>query len=276
MKAGTSGDAANALGDYLRARRALVAPEQLGFPVTRRRRVSGLTRDELATRAGISVEYYVRLEQGRDRHPSPQVLTALASTLGLDATAAAFLLDLGRDRSAVEPPAADEAVPQGILDLLRVWTGTPAFVLGRFGAVLAASPAVTDLTPACRPGVNMFREIFLDPDSRKRYVNWFDFTAVLVGSLRAAAGRDVESPELVRLVAELEANSERFRDLWSRHDTAPRSGGRTLIEHPRVGRIELLVETLAIRGGDLTIVIYHARPGSLDEAAVLRVAAGAA
>ena len=273
MKNDPSGDAANALGDYLRARRALVAPEQLGVPVTRRRRVPGLTRDELATRAGISVEYYVRLEQGRDRHPSPQVLAALATTLGLDAAATAFLMDLGRDRSAVGPATPVETVPPGILALLETWDRSPAFVLGRFGAVLAASPAVAELTPACRPRVNMFREIFLDPDSRRRYVNWFDFTVVLVASLRAAAGPDVDALELTRLVAELEAHSDRFRELWGRHDIAPRSGGRTLIEHPREGRIELLVETLGIRGGDLTIVIYHARPGSPDEAAPLRIAA---
>lgn len=267
---------ANPLGDYLRARRALVAPQSVSIRVSSRRRVAGLTREEVSVLAGVSVEYYTRLEQGKDRRPSASILRALSSALELDDDAAAFLDGLAREPAAgtgtstSTSTGAVERVPQGILELLAAWS-TPAFVLGRFGMVLAAAPAVAELTPACRPGVNMFREIFLDPESRRRYVNWQAFTAVLVAGLRASVGRDVDSPELVSLVGELERDSPRFHELWRRQDAAPGSGGRTVIDHPREGRIELQVETLTIAGGGLSLVVYHAVRGSADEAAMLRV-----
>lgn len=276
-------ESANPLGDYLRARRALVPPQSVGIRVSSRRRVAGLTREEVSVLAGVSVEYYTRLEQGRDRRPSASILRALSSALELDDDAAAFLDGLAREPVAGTTTGigadtaigAVERVPRGILELLDAWS-TPAFVLGRFGMVLAAAPAVTALTPACRPGVNMFREIFLDPESRLRYVNWQAFTAVLVAGLRASVGRDVDSPELVSLVDELERDSPRFHELWRRQDAAPGSGGRTVIDHPLEGRIELQVETLTIAGGGLSLVVYHALRGSADEMAMLRVVRRAA
>lgn len=268
-------ESANPLGDYLRARRGLVAPQSVGIRVSARRRVSGLTREELSVLAGVSVEYYTRLEQGKDRRPSASIIRALSSVLGLDAAAAGFLAELARDPAADAGPASVERVPRGILELLATWS-TPAFVVGRFGTVLAAAPAVVELTPACRPGANMFREIFLDPESRRRYVNWHAFTAVLVAGLRASVGRDVDSPELVSLVGELERESPRFHELWQRQDASPGTGGRTVIDHPLEGRIEMLVETLTIADGGLSLVVYHAAPGSAEETALLRVARRAA
>lgn len=263
----------NPLGEYLRARRALVPPESIGVRVSTRRRVVGLTREELAVAAGVSVEYYTRLEQGKDRRPSAQVISALSSALDLDMAAASFLAELARDRVPASEPIGTESVPGGVLQLLSLWRGTPAFVVGRFGTVHAAAPAVAELTPACRAGGNMFREIFLAPESQRRYVNWHDFTAILVAGLRAAVGRDVDAPELVSLVADLEGQSPRFRELWGRQDATPAGGGRTIIEHPTEGRIEMQVQTLAIAGTDLMLVVYHAEAGSADEAAILRLVA---
>lgn len=268
-------DHLNPLGTYLRARRGLVSPESVGIRASTRRRVPGLTREELAVTAGISVEYYTRLEQGKDRRPSAQIVSALASALHLDTAATAFLSELARDSvSSGEALEADD-VPEGVLQLLSIWRSTPAFVIGRFGTVLAAAPAVAELTPACRPGANMFREIFLAPESRSRYVNWHAFTVVLVAALRAAAGRDVEAQQLVALVAELERESPRFRELWHRHDAMPASGGRTVIRHPTEGLIELQVHTLTLATSALSVVVYHAEPGSTDEAAILRLVARA-
>lgn len=261
----------SALGDYLRARRALVTPESVGIRASSRRRVPGLTREELAVTAGVSAEYYTRLEQGKDRRPSPQVVAALAAALGLDAPAAAFLAELARDQVPSAPAEATETVPAGVLQLVSIWRATPAFVVGRFGTVLAAAPAVAELTPACRTGGNMFREIFLAPESQRRYVNWHEFTAVLVAGLRAAVGRDVDAAPLVALVAELERGSPRFRELWGRHDAAPAGGGRTVIEHPAEGRITMQVQTLTVARTDLSLVVYHAEAGSADEAAILRI-----
>ena len=266
-------DHSNPLGTYLRARRDLVSPESVGIRASTRRRVPGLTREELAVTAGISVEYYARLEQGKDRRPSAQIVSALASALHLDTAAAAFLSELARDDAPSGDAVEAEDVPEGVLQLLSIWRSTPAFVIGRFGTVLAAAPAVAELTPACRPGANMFREIFLAPESRRRYVNWHAFTAVLVAALRAAAGRDVEAQQLVALVAELERESPRFRELWHRHDATPASGGRTVIDHPTEGLIELQVHTMTLAMSSFSVVVYHAEPGSADEAAVLRLVA---
>lgn len=267
-------DPSRPLGAYLRARRALVAPESVGIRPSARRRVPGLTREELAVTAGISVEYYTRLEQGKDRRPSAQIVSALSKALGLDPDADAFLAGLAREE--VPPEALDaDFVPEGLRQLLSMWRTTPAFIIGRFGTVLAAAPAVVELTPACRTGANMFREIFLDPESRRRYVHWHDFTAVLAAALRAAVGRDVDAQPLVALVAELEQHSPRFRELWRRHDATPASGGRTVIRHPTEGRIEVDVETLTVARTQLSLVVYHAEPGSADEAALLRLIARA-
>lgn len=268
-------DHLNPLGAYLRARRDLVSPESVGVRASTRRRVPGLTREELAVTAGISVEYYTRLEQGKDRRPSAQIVSALSSALHLDAAATAFLSELARDSPSSGDAVEEEAVPEDVLQLLSIWRSTPAFVIGRFGTVLAAAPAVAELTPACRPGANMFREIFLAPESRRRYVNWHDFTAVLVAALRAAAGRDVDALQLVALVAELERESPRFHELWHRHDATPASGGRTVISHPTEGVIELQVQTMTLAMSALSVVVYHAEPGSADEAAILRLVARA-
>lgn len=270
--AGVGSESSNALGNYLRARRNLILPESVGPRGSTRRRVPGLTREEVAVAAGVSVEYYIRLEQGKDRRPSAQVISALSSALKLDGPASAFLADLAQERVVVEDATKSDTVPDGILALLSHWHATPAFVVGRFGQVLAASATIAELTPACQPGGNMFREIFLSPESKQRYVNWHDFTTVLVAGLRAAVGRDVDSPELVSLVQELESGSPRFGELWRRHDASPASGGLTVIRHPREGQIRLQVETLTIAGTDLSLVVYHAAAGSDDEAAILRLA----
>lgn len=235
----------------------------------------GLTREELAVTAGISVEYYTRLEQGKDRRPSPQIVSALARALRLDPSASAFLAELARDGDSTNAAIGEDPIPEGALRLLSIWRATPAFIIGRFGTVLAAAPAVVDLTPACRPGSNMFREIFLAPESRRRYVNWQDFTAVLVAALRAAVGRDIDAHELVALVADLERDSPRFRELWGRHDATPAAGGRTVIEHPTEGRIEMSVQTMTLAGTRLSMVVYSAEPGGDDEAAILRIVARA-
>lgn len=262
----------NVLGEFLRARRDLLSPDRVGIRVTARRRSPGLTRYELAERAGISAEYYVRLEQGRDRNPSSQVVDALARALQLDAVAASFLHELARARpQRADAPAAEE-VPPGVLALMATWSRTPSYVVGRFGAVLAASPAVPLLTPACTPGGNMFRAIFLDPDAARRYVSWEGFTAVIVGGLRSFTGPDVDDPRLRSLVDELSARSERFDALWRRHDVRPRAGGSTVLDHPEEGRLELDVETLGISGeGGLTLVVYSAPAGSRTAEVIARL-----
>jgi transcriptional regulator with XRE-family HTH domain len=251
----------NALGEYLRARRELVDPADAGLRVTGVRRTPGLRREEVATLAGISADYYLRLEQGRDRNPSPQVLESLAQVLGLDATATQYLLSLSAARPATRRPRR-EVVPAGIRQLLDVLV-QPAFVESRVFDVLAANRLATALSPCTRPGENRMRSVFLDEDERDLYPDWEQATGGIVASFRASLGTDVDDPRTAQLVGELSLASERFRLLWARHDVKPLAGAPVRLRHPQVGPLELRREKLAIgdAGGQL-LVIYHAEPGS--------------
>ena len=250
------------LGEYLRARRELVDPADAGLRVMGVRRTPGLRREEVATLAGISADYYLRLEQGRDRNPSPQVLEALARVFGLDATATQYLLSLSATRPAAPKRPRREVVPTGIRQLLDA-VELPAFVENRMFDVLAANRLATALSPAIRPGANRLRSVFLDASERDLYPDWDRATGGLVASFRASLGTDIGDPRIAQLVGELSLASERFRQLWARHDVKALAGEPARIRHPQVGMLELRREKLSIgdSGGQL-LVIYHAEPGS--------------
>ena len=253
----------NTLGEHLRARRELVRPESVGLPAGGTRRVAGLRREEVAMLAGISSDYYLRLEQGRDRNPSVQVLEALARVLGLDAAATDYLLELARPRPRHRPRRPKrEVVPTGIRQLLEV-IGLPAFVEGRYFDVLAANSLAVALSPNLRVGENRIRAVFLDPAEQELYPDWEHATARLVAGFRESVGGDTEDPRFVQLVGELSLGSDRFRRLWARHDIHSREGAPTRLRHPQVGEFTLSREKLAVGGADGQIlVIYHAVPGS--------------
>jgi transcriptional regulator with XRE-family HTH domain len=265
---------AGPLGDYLRARREVVGPDDVGLPPHGRRRVPGLRREEVALLARISADYYLRLEQGRDRHPSAQVLDALAQALRLDGDATAHLHGLARS-APPRPPRQPERVPVGIRQLVDSWPDTPAFVQGRYADVLYANSAATALSPLFAAGVNVLRAIFLDPASLRDYPVTENIVANAVASLRALVAVDADDPRLTELVAELSSGSARFRRLWDRYDVGVRSGGgvRTL-RHPRVGDLRLRYEKLQISGTSQTLVVYHADPGSPSEQALRRLTRG--
>ncbi len=252
----------NGLGEYLRARRELVDPAAAGLRVTGVRRTPGLRREEVATLAGISADYYLRLEQGRDRNPSPQVLEALARVLGLDATATQYLLSLSAARPAAAKRPRRETVPAGIRQLLDV-LGLPAFVEDRMFDVLAANRLATALSPAIRPGANRLRSVFLDEQEQDLHPDWAQAAGAMVASFRASIGTDIEDPRIAQLVGELSLASEPFRQLWARHDVKALAGAPARMRHPQVGPLELGREKLSIgdSGGQL-LVIYHAEPGS--------------
>ncbi|WP_039940939.1 helix-turn-helix transcriptional regulator [Streptomyces himastatinicus] len=253
------------LGAYLRARRELIRPEDVGLPAAGRRRVPGLRREELALLAGISADYYLRLEQGRDRHPSAQVVDALARALRLDDDATAHLHRLAvPDRPRRRAPSRrPERVPQGIRQLIATWPHTPAFVQGRLLDVLAANPLAQALSPLFAPGTNMLRALFLDPASGAPHGRWEVSTEGSVAALRALVGPDVDDPALNELVGELSVRSERFRQLWARHDVRPKRSGSSTIMNPQVGALELRHEKLPLPDTDRQmLIIYHAEPGS--------------
>ncbi|WP_439694297.1 helix-turn-helix domain-containing protein [Curtobacterium sp. SP.BCo] len=255
----------NTLGEYLRARRELVRPEDAGLRVTGVRRTPGLRREEVATLAGISADYYLRLEQGRDRNPSAQVLDAVARVFGLDATAAAYLrglADTTGDRRRTAPRLRLERVPTGTLQLIDV-IGLPAFVENRAFDVLAANTLATALSPGMRAGENRLRTMFLDRAEQERYPDWEAQMGGMVASFRSSIGTDVQDPAITTLVGELSLGSEDFRRLWARHDVRPLAGGSVRMWHPEVGDLELRREKLAVGGTDgQLLVVHHAEPGS--------------
>ncbi len=257
--------AGNPIGDYLRARRAQVRPQDVGITVNSHRRVPGLRRDELAMLAGISTEYYTRLEQGRDRHPSAQVLDAVAGALSLDREATAHLHDLAdpapRRRRM---PYRTERVRPSVARLIESWELTPAYVQGRYLDVLASNRMAVALSPVYAPGTNLLRAVLLDPAAQAFLTGWESRVGGLIASLRAAAGADVDDRRLAELVGELSVRSDLFRRLWPRHDVRPQPGGGVHhLHHPRVGDLELQYDKFAVTGAeDQLMVIYHAEPAS--------------
>ncbi|TFD50535.1 XRE family transcriptional regulator [Cryobacterium frigoriphilum] len=263
----------NLLGEYLSAQRARVRPAQVGLPAGRNRRVPGLRRSEVALLADISADYYLRLEQGRDRHPSAQILEALARVYGLDPIGTAYLLSLTEQsplRRRRRPHR--ETVPEGISKLLSALQ-LPAFVEGRYFDVLAANPLATAISPRLRPGENRLLAVFLDPDERALYPDWNDTTARLVAGFRRSVGTDTNDARFIELVGELSLMSDRFRVLWAQQDVQARQSWPVTIAHPLVGELTLNREKLVI--GDTTqalvLAIYHPDSGtdSADKLALL-------
>ncbi|MGV9213947.1 helix-turn-helix transcriptional regulator [Micromonospora sp. RB23] len=242
------------LGSYLRARRELVSPSQVGLPTGGRRRVPGLRREEVALLAGISPDYYLRLERGRDKNPSPQVLESLARVLQLDDIERTYLLDLAAARPRAPRRKRSEHVPARVYELLA-HLQIPAFVEGRAFDVLASNPMAVALSPRLRPGENRLRSLLLDPEERAFHQDWTKATANFIAALRATIGDDIDNPRFVELVGELALSSERFRALWARHDVRSLDGGTTTVHHPVVGDLRLHRDKLPIE--DVILVVYY-------------------
>jgi len=271
-------DTPNRLGEFLRARRALVTPDDVGLPDLGRRRVAGLRREELALLAGVSVDYYVRLEQGRDTHPSEQVLDALARALCLDDDAVAHLHDLARPAPRRRRPRErPERVRPGVLRLLESWSAIPAFVLGRRMDVLAFNALAGMLHDGFATERNMVRLVFLDPAARDTFPDFDAVAQETVATLRAVAGADLDDPRLAELVGELSLKSDEFRRLWARHEVREKASGVKRMLHPMVGELVLGYETLRVNDAPEQLVVgYHAEPGSASERALALLGAMAA
>jgi transcriptional regulator with XRE-family HTH domain len=256
-------DEPNLLGEYLRARRELVTPEDAGIPVLGMRRVPGLRREEVAMLAGISAEYYLRLEQGRDRNPSLQVLESIARVLQLDDEMSLYLVSLAADKPrTVRRRARRETVPVSTARLVASLP-FPAFVEGRYLDVLVVNRLATAISPRLAVGRNRLRDVFLDPAERALFPHWERAAAGLVAGFRQSVGTDTDDPRFVELVGELTIASPLFARLWARHDVARRAGAAMLFDHPQVGELLVDREKLAVPGTDgMMFVIYHAEPGT--------------
>jgi transcriptional regulator with XRE-family HTH domain len=247
----------NLLGEFLQARRARIRPDDVGLDAYGRRRVPGLRRDELAHLAGVSVHYLTRLEQGVDRHPSPQVLHALATVLRLDRDTTAHLHALADRRS--EPPGSSEADGDVQL-LLDAWAGTPAYVRDRRFDVLMANKAAMLPASMYHPGRNLVRDVFTDPAARRLFPDWLHIAEQTVAGLRATA--DLRDPRTTALLDELQT-CKVFRRLWARHDVRPSRSEIKRFDHPDAGRLTLRRQTLTIAAtDDVVLIAYQPQPGS--------------
>ncbi|MFI6861726.1 helix-turn-helix domain-containing protein [Streptomyces sp. NPDC050421] len=260
------------LGEYLRACRARVSAEQTGIPSSGHRRVPGLRREELATLAGVSVDYVVRLEQGRAKSASPEILTALARALELDADEQEYLLRCAADSTGLtvkagSPTPRTQRVGGATRVLLESMPGVPALVLGRRMDILAwntlGAALITDFGQVPVQHRNHIWLSFLDPEVRALYTDWEKVARECVSYLRMDAGRYPEDPALLRLIGELSVKDADFRQWWSTHRVRAQRSGRKDFLHPLAGEISLDFQVMDVRGtGDQTLLVYTAEPNS--------------
>ncbi|MEU6458559.1 helix-turn-helix transcriptional regulator [Streptomyces sp. NPDC047065] len=253
----------NHLGDFLRARRAGLRPRDVGMVSHGTRRVAGLRREEVAVLAGVNGDYYTRLEQGRERNPSPQVLDALARALRLDTDARAHLFRLAGGAPGEAPSAhAAEEVSPALRQLMDGYPHTPAFVLSRTLDLLAANALAEALFEPFEPAGNLAHMVFLDPAGRAFYADWERAAQATVANLRQAAGFDPDSPRLRRLVGTLTEQSADFTRLWNAHAVRGKTQDVKNLRHPEVGALALTYQAFDVRDAPgQQLVIYHAEPG---------------
>lgn len=260
------------LAGFLRTRRSRVDPSTIGIPTDTRRRVEGLRREEIAHLSGVSVDYYVRLEQGRATQPSEQVLDALARVLGLEETEREHLHRIARQRRRPAKAPGGRLRPelQRVLDLIA---DAPALIMNHRLDVLAGNRLAGQLFGRSMPGLNTARHLFLEETDRGLYADWETCTLDVVGHLRLAAGKYPQDPRLASLIGELAMGSERFRRLWARADVRARTHGRKAYRHPLVGLLELHQENFALPDeSGMELIVLSAAPDSPTEDGLLLLA----
>ena len=253
------------LAGFLRTRRSRVDPSTVGVSTDSRRRVEGLRREEVAHLSGVSVDYYVRLEQGRATQPSEQVLDALAGVLALDETERGHLYRLARQRRRRAKAPSGRLRPE-LLRVLDLVAGAPALIMDHRLDVVAGNRLAGLLFGREIPGLNTARHIFLEEAERGLYADWENCTLDVVGHLRLAVGKYPDDPRLTSLIGELAVGSDRFRRLWARADVRARTHGRKAYRHPLVGLLELHQENFALPGeSGMELLVLSAATGSPTE-----------
>jgi transcriptional regulator with XRE-family HTH domain len=259
------------LGEFLRSRRARLRPEDVGLqPLPTRRRVPGLRREEIAQLAGVSVDYYVRLEQGRGMHVSDAVLDAVANALRLADDERTHLSNLARPDRVTRRPHPPQRVRPQLHQLLDAMTGVPAFVVGRRTDVLAwnslGAALIADFPALTTRQRNFARLVFLDEHIGALFSDHRSKAGDIVAFLHLDAGRHPNDPLLAELIGELSLHSELFRGLWSEHPVRDKSHAHYEVLHPIAGRLRLTQGALrAPDDPDQTLVTYTAQSGSPSE-----------
>ncbi|WP_461011569.1 helix-turn-helix transcriptional regulator [Streptomyces capparidis] len=264
-------DSGNPLGEFLRARRELISPAGAGLPSSGRRRTPGLRREEVAQSSGVSTDYYTRLEQGRERHPSAQVVHALARALGLNAEETAHLHRLARTARGPVRRGGGAPVGPSLLRLMDNWLHTPALVLDRRLEVLAGNRLGRALFAVMleRGETNLVRFVFLDPAARNFYPDWERVARSSHAALRAGGGDPASDPRLTEPVGELSLRSPEFRTLWARHDVRGKAHEAKSFNHHHVGELTLTYDSFTVdSAADQQLVVYQAEPGSASQQAL--------
>lgn len=261
------------LAAFLRSRRERVDPRAVGVPLLDRRRVPGLRREELATLAGVSATYYARLEQGRDRNPSPDVLDALADALQLDSAERDHLhrLAASTSRRAVDGRETADSVRPGVLDLLALWKDLAAFVVNARRDVLAATELAEFINPGWSPGSNLAVFTFLDRRAKETYPDWEVIAGQVVAGLRSASATFPDDG-IGQLVSRLASEDATFAELWNAQDVYARTIGEKRFAVQGFGVLTLQFETFSVDGAPgQTLFVYFPARGSYDEAVFTRV-----
>jgi transcriptional regulator with XRE-family HTH domain len=256
------------LATFLRARRDLLKPDDVGLAGGERRRVVGLRREEVAMLAGISAEYYLRLEQGRERQPSDQVIVSLGSALQLNDDAIEYMRNLTRPTPYPRRrgPASAENADPGLQILIDNWHLSPAYVMSHHMTIVVANPIARALLPYFAPGFNQLRFVFLEPQAHRWIRNWEEATDILVSWLRFNVADGCPSdPELQSLISELSVGSQQFRRLWARQNVKRKTSGPALFDHPQVGPLELRYRAFRVPETSQGLVTYYAEPGTPSE-----------
>lgn len=265
----------SALGAFLRGRRDRLTPQEVGLPPgVGLRRTAGLRREELAALAGISVDYYIRLERGSEQRPSPGVVAALARALRLDEAEHQHLRELAGqcDRNDLLERLGTSTAPEGIHRILDALRPLPGFVTNRIGDLIAWNGSGIGLLHGIQDWPdrrrNVHRFAFLHPGARTLYADWEAEVTGLASGLRRLAATEPDADDLQRLIAELRRDSRDFERLFDRYDIEHYDQGRLHLQHPVVGDIAPAYQVMRLDGtGGLTMMAFHAAPGSREEAA---------
>ncbi|MEU3309568.1 helix-turn-helix transcriptional regulator [Nocardiopsis sp. NPDC006832] len=223
------------LGRFLMTRRAKVTPEAVGMPATGERRVPGLRRDEVATIAEVSVDYYRRLEQGKETRPSEVVLAGLCRALRLTEAENRHLYALAGAAHRLGEEATIQPVPAELLNLMDSWSHSGAIVLDPVLDVLAMNTRAQELFAGFEETANLLEMVLLDPEGRRFFVEWQASAEATVANLRASADFSVAPARLRELLDRLEAESPEFPGLWARHDVRPKTHETKVLRHPARG-----------------------------------------